>query len=604
MMATTRRLAAILAADVAGYSRLMGLDEEGTHERYTSHLRELITPKIRQHRGRIVKSTGDGMLAEFPSVVDAVLCAVEVQCGMGPRNADVEEDMRVAFRIGINVSDVIAETGDIFGDGVNIAARLEGLAEPNGICISHAVHEQVRDRLPYAFDDLGVQNVKNIARPLHAYALRAETIAALPIANTPPAALADLGGSLGLPQPRAPRLSIVVLPFANLNDDREQQYLADAITDDVTIDLSRIVDMIVISRNTAFTYRGKPVDTRQIGRDLNVRYVLEGSVRRSGNRIRVNTQLIDAENDVHVWADRSDHTSDNPFRLQDEVTGRIAVALNLELIGAEAARPTDNPDALDYIFRGRAALNKGSIHENFLDAIQLLESALKLDPQSIDARVFLAHALVGRVLEQFSETMTADLDRAERLIGEAMASPRRQSLAHLWKGQLLRARGRYRAAIPEYETALAADRNSVLALAALGQCRFFSGLLEEVIPAQEQAIRLSPADPYLPNWHWRIGMVHLLQSRIDESVFWLERARSANPRLAGPHAWLVSAYALQGDLRRAGNEFAEACRLSGDNRYASIAAFKAAQPFETASISMLAEETFFSGLRKAGVPEK
>src|SRR5277367_6758861 len=187
MMASTRRLAAILAADVAGYSRLMGLDEDGTHERYTSHLRELITPKIRQHRGRIVKSTGDGMLAEFPSVVDAVLCAVEVQCGMGPRNADVEEDMRVAFRIGINVSDVIAETGDIFGDGVNIAARLEGLAEPNGICISQAVHEQVRDKLPYQFDDIGAQRVKNIARPLHAFALGADAIAALPIATLPPA---------------------------------------------------------------------------------------------------------------------------------------------------------------------------------------------------------------------------------------------------------------------------------------------------------------------------------------------------------------------------------------------------------------------------------
>src|SRR5271155_3958294 len=199
MMATTRRLAAILAADVAGYSRLMGLDEEGTHERYTSHLRELITPKIRQHRGRIVKSTGDGMLAEFLSVVDAVLCAVEVQCGMGSRNTDVEEDMRVAFRIGINVSDVIAETGDIFGDGVNIAARLEGLAEPNGICISRAVHEQVRDKLPYVFEDLGLLRVKNIARPLHVYALRAEAIAALPISISPPAAALADRGSLGLP---------------------------------------------------------------------------------------------------------------------------------------------------------------------------------------------------------------------------------------------------------------------------------------------------------------------------------------------------------------------------------------------------------------------
>src|ERR1700733_2277676 len=254
-MASTRRLAAILAADVAGYSRLMGVDEEGTHQSYTAHLHELFRPKIKEHRGRVVKSTGDGMLAEFPSVIDAVLCAVEVQCGMGSRNNAVEEDKRVAFRIGINVSDVIAEPDDIFGDGVNIAARLEGLAEPNGICISHAVHEQIRDKVPYSFDDLGAQRVKNIARPLHAYALRAETIAAMPIIEkAPPQALPDRRRS-DRARPRTPPLSIVVLPFANLSDDREQQYFADAVTDDVTTDLSRIADMFVILRNTAFTYR-------------------------------------------------------------------------------------------------------------------------------------------------------------------------------------------------------------------------------------------------------------------------------------------------------------------------------------------------------------
>src|ERR1700722_686487 len=232
MMASTRRLAAIFSADVAGYSRLMELDEEGTHQRYTAHLRELFTPKIREHRGRIVKSTGDGMLAEFPSVVDAVLCAVEVQCRMGPRNTAIEADRRVAFRIGINVGDVIAEPGDIFGDGVNIAARLEGLAEPNGICISQAAHEHIRGKLPYSFDDLGAHQVKNIRRPLHVFALGAEAIAALPIAHSPPAHPPTDPStlSLGLPQYRAPRLSIVVLPFTNLNDDREQQYFADAVT--------------------------------------------------------------------------------------------------------------------------------------------------------------------------------------------------------------------------------------------------------------------------------------------------------------------------------------------------------------------------------------
>jgi adenylate cyclase len=599
-MAVTRRLAAILAADVAGYSRLMGMDEEGTHQRYTAHLRELVTPKINEHHGRLVKSTGDGMLAEFSSVVDAVVCAIEVQCGMRVRNASVDDDNCICFRIGVNVSDVLAEPDDIFGDGVNIAARLEALAEPNGICISAAVHEQVRDKLPYQFEDLGAQRVKNIARPLHTFALRAAAIAALPMARPAPVHLPGKPVA-SVPLYRTSRLSIVALPFANLNGDSEQQYLADAITEDITTDLSRISDMVVISRNTAFTYRNKPVDTRQIGRDLDIRYLLTGSVRRAGNRLRVNTQLIDAESDAHIWADRFDYAANDAFDVQDEVTGRIAVALNLQLVQAEAARPTDDPDALDYIFRGRAALNKRSSRENFSEAIQLLENALQHDPRSVDARIFLSHALIARVLEQISENEAEDIERAEQLLAEVMASSRRHSLAHLWKGQLLRVQGRYEAAIPEYERAIALDRNSALALAALGQCRLFSGVLDAVIPAQEQAIRLSPADPYLPNWHWRIGMVHLLQSRNPEAVSSLERARSANSQLAGPHAWLASAYALQDNIGRAAAELAEAQRLS--NRYATIAAHKAAQPFTAPALSALAEKTFYAGLRKAGIPE-
>jgi adenylate cyclase len=603
MMASTRRLAAILAADVAGYSRLMGIDEEGTHQRFTAHLRELFTPKIKEHRGRIVKSTGDGMLAEFPSVVDAVLCAVEVQCGMGSRNTAVEKDKRITFRIGINVSDVIAEPHDIFGDGVNIAARLEGLAEPNGICISHAVHEQIRDKVPYRFDDLGDQRVKNIARPLHAYALRPDAIAALPSSIGRPVDVQSEPQVVSPAQARVPRLSIVVLPFTNLNGDTEQQYFADAVTDDVTTDLSRIHDMVVISRNTAFTYRDKPVESRQIGRDLNVRYLLGGSVRRSGNRLRVNTQLIDTETDAHVWAERFDHDTSDLFALQDEVTSKIAVALNLEMIGAEAARPAEHPDALDYVLQGRAALNRGSTPDSFLAAVRLFEKAMSLDTGSVSARAFLAHALTGRVLDQITDTSVGDLDRAGQLIDEVLAQSPQHPLGHLVKGQTLRAQQRYEAAIPNYEIALSLDRNSVIALAALGLCKFFTGAIEEAIPAQEQAIRLSPRDPRLPNWYWRIGMVHLLQSRIDEAISWLERARSGNPRLPGPHAWLVSAYALKGDLPRAAAEFADAQQLSGDHRYISIAAHKAAHAFEAPSIKKLAEETFFAGLRRAGVPE-
>jgi adenylate cyclase len=599
-MASTRRLAAILAADVVGYSRLMRADEEGTHGRFMAHRRELLDPKIREHDGRIVKYTGDGMLVEFGSVVAAVSCAVEVQCAMSRRNHDVTEDERISLRIGINLGDVIAEPEDIYGDGVNIAARLEGLAEPNGICISQTVYEQVRDKLPYPFQDLGHLSVKNIARPLHAFALRPQVIATLAVETAPtlPPAAAAMGFRSG-----APRLSIVVLPFANLSHDRDQQYLADGITDDVTTDLSRIPDMVVISRNTAFTYRDKPVDTRQLARELSVRYILQGSVRRSGNRVRVNTQLIDAENDVHVWAERFDQAADDLFRLQDDVTSQIAVALDLELVGAEAARAASNPDALDYLLRGRAALNRGSTPDNFAEAIRLFETALALDPSSVGARAFLAHALSGRVLEQITGSAPGDLDRAELLVDEALAGSSRYPLAHLARGQVLRARQQYDAAIPAYETALALDRNSVLAFAALGHCKFFSGSIEGAIEAQEQAIRLSPRDPRVGNLYWRIGMVHLLQARTDEAIQWLEKARSANPRLPGPHAWLASSYALRGETGRAAAELAEARQLSGDGRYSSIARFTDSRSWAP-EIHSLAEPTFFAGLRQVGVPEE
>jgi TolB-like protein/class 3 adenylate cyclase len=312
-----RRLAAILAADVAGYSRLMGADEEGTHERLKGHLQELVNPKIADHRGRIVKNTGDGFLAEFASVVDAVRCAVQIQRGMAEREPEVSEERQIRFRIGINLGDVIVEAHDIFGDGVNVAARLEALAEPGGICVSRVVRDQVRGRLELAFEDMGEQQIKNIARPVRVYAWRPRGTANAPMTKVSSTTTAS-------PTVVAPRLSIVVLPFANLSNDPEQQYFADGVTEDLTTDLSRLENMFVISRNTAFTYRNKPVDTKQIGRDLGVRYMLEGSVRRSGDRVRVNAQLIDALTDAQLWAERIDGNTSDPFALQDEITSRIA----------------------------------------------------------------------------------------------------------------------------------------------------------------------------------------------------------------------------------------------------------------------------------------
>jgi len=595
-MPPVRRLTAILAADVAGYSRLMGADEEGTHERLQAHFRERVHTKVAEHRGRIVKNTGDGFLADFQSVVDAVRCAVEVQRSMDDREPEVPEERRIRFRIGVNLGDVIVEEHDIFGDGVNVAARLEALAEPGGICVSRVVRDQVRDRLDYTFEDLGDQQVKNIARPVRVYALRLEAAAEGSLSRAPLASPVSQS-------PKAPRLSIVVLPFANLSNDPGQQYLADGITEDLTTDLSRIAGMVVISRTTAFTYRDKPIEVRQIGRELNVRYVLEGSIRRSGDRIRCNAQLIDAESDTHIWAERFDLLADDLLWLQDEVTGRIAIALDLELVKLEAARPSENPDAFDYILRARAAYNRDSARERFAETISLCESALALDPASIQARTLLAETLAGRVLDQLADTPAADLERAEALISDVLAASQRDPVAHFARGQVLRAQCRYEAAIPEYERTVTLDRNRVNAVAALGLCKFHVGAIEQAIPAQEQAIRLSPRDPRLPNWYWRIGMAHLLKARIGDAISWLEQARSANPRLAGPRAWLAAAYALRGNTEGAAAELVEARRLSGDNRYATIAGFKRSAALG-AKLYALAEDTFFAGLRKAGVPEE
>jgi adenylate cyclase len=644
-----RRLAAILAADVAGYSRLMGADEEGTHERLKAHLRELVDPKIKEHRGRTVKNTGDGLLAEFPSVVEAVRCAAELQRGMADRNAEIPEDKRITFRVGINLGDVIAEPDDIYGDGVNVAARLEALAEPGGICISRVVRDQIRDKLIYPFEDRGEQSVKNIARSVQIYALRPEAIAELPATSVlataprrrwaaPPAMAAVAAGALAIaviawwlwpgtrssPTPPAavgtasestqttpsvtqplvaPRLSIVVLPFANLSNDPEQQYFADGVTEDLTTDLSRISHMLVISRNTAFTYRDKPVNAKQIGRELGVRYVLEGSVRRSGNQVRVTAQLIDAATDTHLWAQRFDRDMGDLFALQNDITRQIAIALNSELVSAEAARPTEHPDALDYILRGRAAYNKGATVDNLTQAVAMFEQALALDPESVETRSLLAQTLAGRVLAGMTNTRTADIRRANDLIGQALAASPGSTPAHIAKAQLLRAEDRCDEAIPELETVIASNRNSPGALFALGDCKLLTGSIDEVIPLEEQAIRLGPRDPYVFNRYFVIGKVHLLQSRIEEAIVWLERARIGNPGSPWPHAFLASAYALKGETDRAAAQLAEARRLLGGRAYSSIAAMRA-RYWGVPTIRALYEDTFFAGLRKAGVPEE
>ena len=433
-----RRLAAILVADVAGYSRLIGADEAGTLARLRAIRAATINPKIAANHGRIVKTTGDGLLAEFASTVDALRCASEIQAGMADQNAGVAPVDRIEFRLGIHQGDIVVEDGDIFGDGVNIAARLEALAEPGGICVSARVQEDALGQLDLAFRDLGEQQLKNIARPVRAYSVGKVSA---PI-NRP--AAVDV-----------PRLSIVVLPLANLNNDPEQQYFVDGMTEDLTTDLSRIGDMLVISRNTAFTYQGKRVDTRQIGRELGVRYVLEGSVRRVGDQVRINAQLIDAETDSHRWAERFDRTVGDLFALQDEIVSRIAIALNVEMVVVEAARPVESPDGTDCILRGRAAAMKSLSAESINEAIEWFERALSLEPSSAEAQAWLATRLAGRVIDVLPSSSDADTDRAGMLARQAVAASPRSARAHSALAVVLRAQRRYTEAIFEYEAALA-----------------------------------------------------------------------------------------------------------------------------------------------------
>ena len=363
-----RRLAAILAADVAGYSRLMHHDEEATHAKLTALLADGVTPAISDHGGRIVKNTGDGVLAEFPSAVQAVRAAVQFQTRVKELTAADAGDVRIAFRVGINVGDVIVEPHDIFGDGVNIAARLESIAEPGGICISSSVYDHIRGKVGVEFADLGEQSLKNIALPIRAYAVVRDRLGPV-----------TMGSETAL---SAPRLSIVVLPFTNIGGDPAQDYFTDGVTESLTTDLSRISGSFVIGRHTAFTYKGKVVDLKQIGRELNVRYVLEGSVQRGSNRLRVNAQLIDAETANHLWAERFDKPIADLFEMQDEIVSRLANSLNAEFIAVEARRAQNSvrPDTMDLYFQGMALLHKGPTPENMTQGTGLFRACVSARP--------------------------------------------------------------------------------------------------------------------------------------------------------------------------------------------------------------------------------
>jgi TolB-like protein/Tfp pilus assembly protein PilF len=395
-----------------------------------------------------------------------------------------------------------------------------------------------------------------------------------------------------------------VLPFADLSEGGGQQYFADGITDDLTTDLSRLTGMFVIARNTAFTYKDKPIDAKQIGRELGVRYVLEGSARRSGNQVRVNAQLVDADSGAHLWAERFDREASDLLAVQNEINNRIAATLHLALVGAEAARPIEPSDAADYILRGRAAFYRSPTRDNYAEAVAWFERALSVDPASAEAKSLLASILAERALARMTGTSAADFARAEALVKEVLAIYPRNPLAHYAFGQVLRASRRNDQCIEEYQEALAFNPGWADALAGLGWCKFWVGSLDEAIELQTQAIRLSPRDPQIGYWYHRIGMVHLLQSRIAEAIPWLEKGRATIPTFPLAYSFLGAAYALNGEIERGAVELAETYRLSGRTWVSTIADMRVTGYWGPPKIRELYESVYFAGLRKLGVPEE
>jgi adenylate cyclase len=591
-----RRLAAILAADVAGYSRLMGEDEAGTLARLRFHRRELIDPKIGEHRGRIVKTTGDGLLLEFPSVVEAVACAVAVQRGMEKRNAEAPEDQRIVFRIGINLGDVIVDEGDIHGDGVNVAARLEALAEPGGICVSGIVHDQVHGRVDCAFEDTGEQILKNIARPVRVYAIRPST------GKTWRTTTDD---NKAIVAESVPELSMVVLPFVNLSNDPEQEYFADAITDDLTTDLSRISGSFVIARNTAFTYKGKPAEIKRIGRDLGVRYVLEGSVRRTGENVRINVQLIDAETGMHVWADRFDTKRAALDEAQDEITGRLAWTLNSKLVETAGHRidraRKANPDAHDLVMRGWASLYRQFSPEAQERAKEDFEEALRLDPLANSAKVGLARVLLSKTATDWSASLQPEQSQAEQLLDEAIESDP-SSTAHAVKGFLRRTQNRLSEARAEFETAIAFDRNNAFAFRQLGAVELFSAEPDAAITHTMTSMRLSPYDPNTSVSYWVLGTSHLFLGDINKGTELLRRATVLNPQLFFPYLWLAGALGLSNRLHEAETAIANALKLNPEVN--TISRMRRQWPWGNPDYWDRLDNTVETGLRRAGFPDE
>jgi TolB-like protein/class 3 adenylate cyclase len=579
-----RRLAAVLAADVAGYSRLMGADEVGTARTLREH-RAVTDTLVAKHGGRIVKTTGDGVLLEFPSVVDAVECAVAVQAVMAERNEGVPADRRMLFRIGINLGDILIEGDDILGDGVNVAARLEGIAEPGGICVSSSAYEHVHGKVSVDFTDLGEQTLKNIGRPIRAYAvgLNARVDRAVP------------------PLASAPRLSLVVLPFANIGGDPEQDYFVDGVTESLTTDLSRISGAFVIARNTAFTFKGKAIDVKRLGRELNVRYVLEGSVQRGGNRLRVNVQLIDAETGNHLWAERFDKPVADLFDMQDEIVSRLVNTLDAELISVEAQRAerSSHPDAMDLCFRGVACLHRGVTKEHLVQARSFFERASALDPQNVQALVGMGSVNLTMGIDLFSDDRAASCSAAEATLIKAMSIAPRYAAAHMHLGAVYIFTARATQGIAECKEALSLDRNLADAHAWIGLAKHFLGHSEETEAHVYEALRLSPRDIFAYRWMMFVGIAKLQVNADTEAVAWLRRSIDANRNFPLAHFYLAVALALLGSL-----DEARAAAQVGLAFYPDFTIRRFRRESASSNPTYRANrQRIYEGMRLAGVPE-
>jgi len=562
----------------------MGLDEVRTARTLREH-RKVTDALVVKHGGRLVKTMGDGVLLEFRSVVDAVECAVAVQAVMAQRNKGVPQDRRMLFRIGINLGDILIEGDDILGDGVNVAARLEGIADPGGICISSSAYEQVCGKVPLEFTDIGEQALKNIARPIRAYALRLS---------------ANAHQTAPLPT-SVPRLSLVVLPFANIGGDPEQDYFVDGVTESLTTDLSRISGSFVIARNTAFAFKGKAIDVKQIGHELNVRYVLEGSVQRGRNRLRVNVQLIDAETGNHLWAERFDKPVADLLDMQDEIVSRLANTLNSQLIDVEARRAERSlhPDALDLYFRGTARLHSGMTVEHMTQARGFFERAIALEPRNIDA-------LVGTAIVDFNwganfstDDRSVPFSAAEAALIKALSMNPQHAQAQMYLGIVHIFTSRAAQGIAECERALALDRNLANAHGFMGLAKVFLGRDAETEAHIHEALRLSPRDIWAYRWILFVGIAKLWHGADAEAVIWLRRSIEANRNFPFTHFLLGAALAWLGavDEARAAVQVGLAVNPSF-----TLRRYRAGASSDNPTYLAGREHTY-EGLRMAGVPE-